>query len=673
MDIANPHFAEPHWLWLTLVLLVALAWLQRHAAVARRRQLGRIATTHSIAELTRSHSPLRRRLKEILLLAAVGLMGLALARPQWGEMESRRQPFSEDLVFVLDCSRSMLATDVQPDRLSRAKSSISRFVQRYGKGRVGLVAFAGGAFLQCPLTFDYQAFEESLMSLDARSIPVGGTDIGHALREAYLSMEKKSFRKLVMLLTDGEDLEKNGVKAAESLAKEGVVVFTIGVGTPAGEEIRAAGPDGRVELVRDSKGQVVHSRLDETTLRAIANATGGEYQPLGRIGEGMAKLRHDIESSGTVGVIGRQVQGVDRFYVPVAIALLLLICESLLGTCRKESPPLIRTTGKTGGVSAMLLLVVLGLGQAVAATTNESTNVVAVAEPEPEPKDARGFYNAGSRKLAAGKLDEAERMFQSALDQQEDAVQPGAIYNIGCVRFDQGANELKKETEKENTQAEDEQVVETAAVAVQTAEEALAGDDMSSLVAAYQRGRGVRRELSAAFKALRRALETYRRTLEKWQRSLNDFRGSAELNLPGTNAVHNAEVVEREIAKLVDKERQKQMMAMQMAHLGSQLQGKMKQLKGRIPKDQLASCKSGEEGGESGEGGDEESEDSDEVVFEELKGVREVGIQEGSDRELSLSPEQVGRLLDQFSPANRRLPMGFQEEKKPREPNLRNW
>ena len=130
-----------------------------------------------------------------------------------------------------------LATDVTPSRLQRAKLAISDFMRRHAHSRLGLVAFAGQAFLQCPLTFDYSAFEETLMIIDEKTIPVPGTDVGLALEEGYRALEKGERHKLLVLITDGEDLEKGGVREAERLAKEGVVIFTIGVGTPAGSEV----------------------------------------------------------------------------------------------------------------------------------------------------------------------------------------------------------------------------------------------------------------------------------------------------------------------------------------------------------------------------------------------------------------------------------------------------
>lgn len=336
MNLAHPHFAEPAWLWLALLGPLALFALQRYSARMRRRQLARLATAEVLANLTASHSPLRRTLKDILALLAVAGIGVALARPQWGEYENAGQLLGEDMVFLLDCSRSMLATDISPSRLERARMAILDSVQSRGRGRVGLVAFAGQAFLQCPLTYDYAAFQDALTSIDDKTIPVPGTDLGRAIEEGFQAMDKTDSRKVLVLLTDGEDLEKGGVRMAQKLREEGVVVFTLGVGTPAGAEIRLINEQGQSVLLRDAKGQVVRSRLDEPTLKSIAQATRGAYYSLGPLGEGLARVRLAVDSLEQTGPAapGRRA-GVDRFHFVVAGVLLLLGAESLIGTRRR--------------------------------------------------------------------------------------------------------------------------------------------------------------------------------------------------------------------------------------------------------------------------------------------------------------------------------------------------
>jgi Ca-activated chloride channel family protein len=339
------HFAEPRWLWLATVAPVLLSLLHRHAANARREQLARMASPHFVEQLTTSHSPARRRLKDILLLLAFAFAGLALARPQWGRVENGRAFVGEDVVFVLDCSLSMTTTDVLPSRMQRAKFALLDFVRKQSHGRVGLVAFAGSAFIQCPLTFDADAFEETLMSVDEKTIPIPGTEIGRALNEAYRAMDKNARHKMIALVTDGEDLhEKNrggdpGIVTAKRLATNGVVVFTIGVGTPAGKEIQTRNAAGQPELVHDAQGEIVRSQLDETTLREIAQATGGSYYPLGTLGDGLMKVRSAIHALDTAsGLRSSAKNGVDRFHWFIAVMLALLVAESLLGTRRKNLP-----------------------------------------------------------------------------------------------------------------------------------------------------------------------------------------------------------------------------------------------------------------------------------------------------------------------------------------------
>lgn len=333
------HFADPSWLWLAAVAPVLLAALHWRARRERTRQLARLASPQLVTALTGSHSPARRQLKELLLVAAFALAGLALARPQWGAFVANSAWLGEDVVFVMDCSLSMTTSDVTPTRMQRAKFAVLDFVRRQTNGRVGLVAFAGSAFIQCPLTFDAGAFEESLLSLDEKTMPIPGTDIGRALNEAYAAMDKNSRHKMVVLVTDGEDLEKSGVAVAQRLATNGVVVFAIGVGTPAGKEIQVVNPAGQAELLRDSHGQVVLSRLDETTLRDIAQATGGSYFQLGPQGDGLIKVRsaiHAVEAASELR--HRNETGVDHFYWPLALALAAVVAESLIGTRRKSTP-----------------------------------------------------------------------------------------------------------------------------------------------------------------------------------------------------------------------------------------------------------------------------------------------------------------------------------------------
>jgi Ca-activated chloride channel family protein len=329
-------FAAPHWLWFTalaLALTAALFWV---SAKARRRQLEQFADPARRDELLASHSATLRAVKNATLFLSLLLIGIALARPQWGETEERVDRKGDDVVFLMDTSKSMLATDVTPSRLERAKMAVLDFVRRHAGGRVGLVAFAGDAFLQCPLTLDYDAFEEAIRDLDTDSVLVPGTDIASALFAGSRAFEKSERRKVLVLVTDGEDLEHIGIDAAKQLAKESVVVFTVGVGTPNGSQIQVRGKGDVVEPLRDEKGQPVTSRLDENTLRTIAETTGGTYRRLETIAGGLTDVANALKDpQSKPAAVFRKRLGIDRYRWPLAVAIFLLVAESLLRTRRR--------------------------------------------------------------------------------------------------------------------------------------------------------------------------------------------------------------------------------------------------------------------------------------------------------------------------------------------------
>ncbi len=686
MDFANPHFEEPHWLWLAFLGPVLLAGLHHYAAKARTRQLATVASSHVLGELTASHSPGRRRFKHALLLLAVACAGLALARPQWGEYEMADEWLGEDVVFALDCSNSMLATDVRPSRMQRAKLAILDFVRQGGGGRVGLVAFAGGAFLQCPLTFDHEAFEDALLAMDEKTIPTPGTDIGRALKEAEHAMEKKSRRKLIVLVTDGEDLEKGGVQMAQSLKTNGVVVFTVGVGSPAGTEIQVMNQAGQMELLRDAKGEVVRSRLDEETLRSIAQATGGSYYPLGPRGDGLGRVRSAFATlDDASGSKRARRRGVERFHVPVALALFLLTMERLIGTRRRRSLDEAGAPVRAQlGVAVALILalansrpmfaadvtnesavtgvkfkpnvtqadLINALDQIIsnpAAATNVLTNAPGAVTPEPIPVTPREKFNLGTRKLAAGKLTDAESLLQSVLQSQDERTRAAALYNLGHVRFAQGAEALKKEPPGKETIARSRAAVEQGQQVIQEAQSALAERELQKLVSAYLNGRGARKEFREALKVVRRGMEAHAATLIKWRRALGDFRSAAELDPSDTNAVQNAKIVEQEIARLVDSLREMMQLGTMMGEMSQQLKQLMEQLKGKIPMENMPPGAPGDDG--------------EEVMPESLGGREEDAGKAGKELERPLSPEEAGRLLDGFQLDNgRRLPMSGRGE-----------
>lgn len=330
------------------------------------------------------------------------------------------------------------------------------------------------------------------------------------------------------------------------------------------------------------------------------------------------------------------------------------------------------TTRMAGTVPAVAGLVLLGF--TAWGATNETTNVTSLVKPPPAPVTARGFYNAGAQQLAAGKLTEAEAMLQGAVRRQDEQVQPLALYNLGHVRFELGLEEFKKAPPAKPTRDRGERATATGLGAIQSAEEALASNNVQQMVGAYMRGKGARKELRAAYDAVRRALELHGKTLEKWRRSLGDFRSTAELNPADTNALRNAEIVERAIAELVDSVRQSQMAALQCAGNAAKLGELLSQLKGKIPADQMPPGAKGD--------GDPDEDGEGEPQLEELAGMKEGESKSGREMDVSLSPDEAGNLLDGFKlGGNRRLPMGKGdkgysadgEQGTPKDRKLRDW
>jgi Ca-activated chloride channel family protein len=321
MDFSTFHFEAPGRLWLLVLALVLLSGLVLYAASARCRQLAAFAEPSILERLLFAHSPARRAVKLALIFLATIFLGLALARPQWGEERDTSAGSGEDTIFVLDTSKSMLAADVVPNRLERAKLAIQDYLRRHSRGRVGLVVFAGQAFLQCPLTLDYDAFSDTLRQVDVNAIPVMGSDLARALDEANRALEKNEGRRIIVLLTDGEDLVGGAVEKAKKLADLGASVYTVGVGTPNGTVIQVPAEPSGLQPLLDGEGRPVVSRLDEETLRRIADA----------IGDGMDRVRKAVNQDSTrerEALV--RTRGIDRFQWPLGIALLLLLVEPLL-------------------------------------------------------------------------------------------------------------------------------------------------------------------------------------------------------------------------------------------------------------------------------------------------------------------------------------------------------
>ncbi len=325
------------WLfWIIPALVAFLIWAYR-----RRRQLVRSFLSPSLEPILMGQiSQTRRVWKSILFLAGVVFVLLSLLRPQWGYHWEDMKRRGSDIVIVLDVSKSMLAEDIKPSRLERAKQKIKDLVGMMEGDRVGLVAFAGTAFIQCPLTLDYGALSMFLDYADTDLIPLPGTAIARAIKEAVKVFEPSGSSKAgraIILITDGEDHEDDPIKAAEEAKKESIRIYTIGIGQESGAPIPVSGEEGG-GFKKDKSGSLVISKLNEEVLQKIALITGGSYvhsvagdidlEKIYREGIRQDVSRTELKST-------RRKRMEERFQWPLLIGIILIAVGEMLGERKK--------------------------------------------------------------------------------------------------------------------------------------------------------------------------------------------------------------------------------------------------------------------------------------------------------------------------------------------------
>ena len=423
-------FEDPVWFTITPILLLLFGGMLTYGFRRRDALLGRFAASRLLEQLTERASFTRTWIKAGCILLAVLAIGTALARPQLGVEWSERKARGLDIVFILDSSKSMLATDLRPTRLDRAKLAIIDLVERLESDRIGLIAFAGQAFLQTPPTLDYSAFHESLDAIDPSIMTSGGSDLGNAINEATEAFPSENNVKVALLLTDGEDLSGNAATAAATAREDGIQVYAIGIGTPEGEYLRIRNEQGIEEFVRDANGQPVLSKLDEDTLQAIAQATGGNYSRLSSdsidqfYNSIIARLPREARKSEL------QEIRIERFQWALTAALLFLVFDIL-----------IRSRRSTKIHTSLIALLIFGFlpndSQAQVALASEDTE--APQADAPQMTDARISYNSAYKALTEGDFTGAMQGYETALTQTGDlALQGKALYNLAHATYQQG-------------------------------------------------------------------------------------------------------------------------------------------------------------------------------------------------------------------------------------------
>jgi Ca-activated chloride channel family protein len=437
------HFEYTQILWLTALVVPMLGLFFGWAWRRRSERVAQFIHANLVEQLTLGLSPIRRKAKLILLLVVALLLFLALARPKGGYELQKTETRSLDILVAVDTSRSMLATDQSPNRLERAKLAVLDLMRLAKRDRLGLIAFSGTAFLQCPLTIDRNAFIQNVNSLSTDIIPQGGTAISEAITEALRTFKKEEDNhKVLVLMTDGEDHEAGVTEAAEKANNIGMKIFTIGLGSPEGELIQLPNPQtGRLEFLKDESGNVVKSRLNETLLRKLSTDTGAFYLPL----QG-ADTMERLYEAGLAGLTPNRVENqmtkryIERYQWLLGLAVFLLLGEMLLGEGRRPSPK-----------SSPAALAALGLLLAAPAALATPADARRAMEQDDfgralrlyekllveSPEDARLHYNAGAAAYGAGDFEKARNHFNSTLASPEAPLplQQRAFYNLGNAMF----------------------------------------------------------------------------------------------------------------------------------------------------------------------------------------------------------------------------------------------
>ncbi|PYL15521.1 MAG: hypothetical protein DMF46_05805 [Verrucomicrobia bacterium] len=433
----------PQWFWglLAIPFVVALFLTAEKRGEKRLREF---VSARLLPQLAGTVNRFRRALRFALQLLGLAFALIALAQPRWGYTFEDVKRKGLDLLIAVDTSRSMLSNDVQPNRLERVKLAAQDLINELQGDRVGLIAFAGRAFLQAPLTIDYGAVVESINDLDTKTVPEGGTNISEAIALASRTFGKSAMgNRTLIIFTDGEELSGDAVKSAKAAADAGVRIFTVGVGTPQGSLIPISGEDGETAFVKDSAGQVVKSKLDEKRLREVAQASGGFYLQL----ENGPRTMQQIYSEGLAQMQAAEFdvrlsrRPIERYEWPLGAALIALALSILIGERKRVRAP-VRSHAllKLAPTAAALLLLSFQNASASAGLQLYRDGKYAEAyrsfqedlknHPDSAVKDKMQF-DSGTAAYKMGDYDKAVEAFSEALLSREKGLQENSHFNTG--------------------------------------------------------------------------------------------------------------------------------------------------------------------------------------------------------------------------------------------------
>lgn len=326
---------------IALLGLPLLLWFLVWSWKRRIRDFHKLGSPELLERLVEGVDRSRQKRRLVILFSIVALLLLSLARPQWGKIDTMLTRKGRDIVVALDTSKSMGAQDIQPSRIAKAKREIDQLMDRFKGDRIGLVSFSGEAFISCPLTIDYAAARLFLSDIDIGSIPLPGTNLARAIevaRRAFIPELETS--RVLILITDGEQTTGDAISQAKEAAREGIIIYTVGIGSAEGAPIPERDESGKViGHKRDSTDQVIVSRMDDQTLRQIAFETGGAFYQatpeafeLDRIYQDIEKKRQEKEFAARM-----TTQYQDRYQWFLVLVLVMLVAEMLM-TDRRRNP-----------------------------------------------------------------------------------------------------------------------------------------------------------------------------------------------------------------------------------------------------------------------------------------------------------------------------------------------
>jgi Ca-activated chloride channel family protein len=487
-------FARP-WVLLGLLALPVLLFLLWRAERLSRRAVGALVAQRLLPLLSTQVNWGARRAIGGLRVLGLALVIVALAGPRMGYVEVERETRGLDVILAVDTSRSMLAQDIKPDRLTRTRLAALDLAGALKGDRLALVAFAGGGFLQVPLTVDYLAMRESIQALDTDVIPTQGTNFADAIRlalDAFGNADQQS--RAIVIFSDGEECSGDVAAQVRELTSRKIPVFTVGVGTAEGGPIPVKDDYGNQQYHRDANGKIVQTKLQEPSLQELAQQTGGEYfrlEETPRLAEVLQERLQRVNSDAST-VTNREP--LERYQWPLAAGLILLVAAQMLGDRRERpavlarsgarrtaipaEPPVPRPPARRGGFRKRMLrnlrrtvdpvsrvLLVGALAIALAPRAEAKSLGEQALDFQKQGNDAKALelyqqqlrkdpgspladqlnFNAGIAAFKQGKTDEAIRGFSQSLLSENKGLQEQSHYNLGKSFFKRGADEKTKD------------------------------------------------------------------------------------------------------------------------------------------------------------------------------------------------------------------------------------